>query len=369
MESLASPVNAPVLARLPSPPGGDGAHAGAVAQFSTAALNGAEPRLDELRQVDAAMLDTLRQSGHGPLVQICEEHLASGGKHFRARLVLATARSLEAPVGAAIPFAAACELMHNASLIHDDLQDGDAMRRGRPAIWRRFGAAQAINAGDLLLMLSYRALDAEQYSPSLRAALSNTVARRAALTVCGQALELEGKKASLTWALYDEACLGKTGQFFALPVEGAALVAGRSEARAAELGNAVLRLGLVYQLRDDVQDLFGDKGRGERGNDLREGKWSALFVALCERAPAWRARLSSILTTSRAATTQDDVEAVASAVLRTGALDDVVGRMRLETLALASDRVWGEDERLRHAICTLATGWLAEVASLMHHPR
>ena len=86
---------------------------------------------------------------------------------------------------------AACELLHNATLIHDDLQDGDAVRRGQPALWARHGAAQAINAGDLLLMLPYAALAKMRALAPAVAALSACISRRTVATACGQAIELD----------------------------------------------------------------------------------------------------------------------------------------------------------------------------------
>lgn len=216
----------------------------------------------------------LERSGH-----MVQEHLATGGKRLRARLALAAVEALGGTRAPAVGWAAACELVHNATLIHDDLQDGDRVRRGHPTTWVRHGAAQAINAGDLLLMLPFLALDGVAAAGETRWGLSRAIARRAEATVRGQSLELDllgGRRTDPeTWLRATE---GKTGALLALPVEGAALMGGLSPDAAARIAEEFVNIGVLFQIADDVLDLYGEKGRGERGNDLREGKVSALVV-------------------------------------------------------------------------------------------
>ena len=88
------------------------------------------------------------------LVGMLSYHMGTGGKRLRALLPLAVADALEAQPAQLVPFGAACELLHNATLVHDDLQDGDEMRRDQEAVWKRYGAAQAINLGDAMLYLT-----------------------------------------------------------------------------------------------------------------------------------------------------------------------------------------------------------------------
>jgi hypothetical protein len=115
---------------------------------------------DSLSDVEDAMSrlavgTRLERSGH-----MVQEHLATGGKRLRSRLALSAIEAMGGTREHGVGWAAACELVHNATLIHDDLQDGDRVRRGNPTTWVRHGAAQAINAGDLLLMLPFLAIEA-----------------------------------------------------------------------------------------------------------------------------------------------------------------------------------------------------------------
>lgn len=281
-----------------------------------------------LPEVEATLLRHavgLRLDRAGAMVQ---EHLATGGKRVRARLALCSTAALGGSRHAAIPWAAAVELLHNATLVHDDLQDGDRMRRGRPTLWARHGAPQAVNAGDLLLMLPYRAIEDLAVPDAVKWRLSRAVARAAEATVRGQATEMDLLASRrLDAASWEAAALGKTGALLGLPVEGAAILRGLGDATAAALSDAFARVGLVYQLADDVADCFGDKGRGERGSDLREGKVSVLVVAHLARHPEDAAWLLRILEAPRDLTDAGDVRDAIEAFRARGALDDVLARM------------------------------------------
>ncbi len=278
---------------------------------------------DLLAQANAHAQAVVRTAVGGPLVDIALEPLQSPGKGVRARLVAEVGRVLGVPESLLVAPAAAAELLHNASLIHDDVQDGDTVRRGAPTIWARHGVAQAINAGDLLLMVAVAAFDVPELSPTVRWQLARAAMRRSAATVGGQALELAlSHHADIppSLALYERAAIGKTGHFFALPVELAALVAGLESAEAEALGDAALPLGLIYQIADDVLDLYGDKGRGSRGNDVREGKVSALVALHLELRPADRYWLTAVLRKPRDLTSDADIDRVAAAFLASGAV-------------------------------------------------
>jgi geranylgeranyl diphosphate synthase, type I len=239
---------------------------------------------------------------------IAHEHLATGGKRMRARLALAAADALGVPRLAASPWAAACELLHQASLVHDDVQDGDSVRRGAAAAWSRHGVPAAINAGDLLLMLPWLALAELRVSDGVRWRLGRAIAARAEQTVRGQGWDLDLLQAErLDRHDWMSVARGKSGALLGLPVEGAAVIAGLSDAAAAELAQPFVSLGVLYQAVDDVTDLYGDKGRGAPGNDLREGKVSLLVVEHLRRHPGEREALIDTLRTPRGETDDADV--------------------------------------------------------------
>ncbi len=280
----------------------------------------------ELTEV-VELIERLVETG-ATLDAIVLEHLATGGKRLRARLALAVARALGAPLSAAAGWAAACELLHNATLVHDDLQDGDAVRRGAPTVWARHGAAQAINAGDLLFVLPSLAIDEVPGTATLRFALVRLLASRAAAVIRGQCAEqLLISSGRLDWDSYAEVVRGKTSALFTLPVVGAALVAGVSAQDAARYAAPFDNLGLLFQIQDDVLDLYGDKLRGSAGSDLYEGKVSCLVVEHVALHPEEQERLLALLKAPRESSEAAEVAYFIERFRNGGALARTVARL------------------------------------------
>lgn len=287
-----------------------------------------EPEEVLLEQVKALMLRLAAGQRFERLGAIVQEHLFTGGKRLRARLALDAVRSLGGDPEMGVAWAAACELLHNATLVHDDLQDSDPIRRGHFTVWMRHGRPQAINAGDLLLMLPFVAIEHVPADDGVRWHLARAVARRAEETVRGQSLEMSLLSGGQwDWEAYAEAARGKTSALMTLPVHGAALLCERSPERSQQLSDAFRDVGLLFQIQDDVVDLFGDKGRGERGGDLKEGRVSALVAAHLEREPNDTAWLVATLSRPREETTDRDIEEVAQRFERAGTLDAVLARI------------------------------------------
>jgi geranylgeranyl diphosphate synthase type I len=207
-----------------------------------------------------------------------------------------------------VPWAAACELLHNATLIHDDLQDGDRVRRGKPTMWVKHGAAQAINAGDLMWVAPYLVLEKLTFDPAICWELTRLLARQGATVVRGQAIEWEMTQNGVTAReTYLRAIRGKTSALFSLPVAGAAVLAGWDLERAQGLAAAFGDIGLLFQMQDDVLDLFGNKGRAEVGTDLKEGKISALVAQHLVLHPDDKDELLTLLKTGRDETSDESV--------------------------------------------------------------
>lgn len=280
---------------------------------------------DQISDVEDLM-HALAQGKRGELAgQMVTEHLSTGGKRIRARLALSASAALGSSRATSVPWAAAVELLHNATLIHDDIQDGDELRRGQPTTWARHGQAQAINAGDLLLMLPFLALSQLSGSDSVRWQLSWRLADQAASIVRGQVEEMTLlDKEDLSFESYIRAVNGKTSGLFSLPVEGAALLSGHSNESARRIGDAFINLGTLFQLQDDVLDLYGQKGRQMPGMDICEGKVSALVVRHADLKPEHRASLIDILRLPREQTTAKHIAQLSQDFKDSGSLDWVL---------------------------------------------
>lgn len=252
------------------------------------------------------------------------EDRKSRGKRIRPVLCLATAEALGGDVRRALPFAAAIELMHNFALVHDDIEDGDTMRRGRPTTWRHFGTGQAINTGDYLLCKVLSVLLREgSLSTTERLALLETMSAALDHTHIGQCLDMNARgNRDFRVEDYLRIVREKTGYYLAAPMVGGAIVAGadgRTLDALRALGQVV---GPLFQIVDDMIDLTHGKGRGAIGSDIREGKRSymvAVVSASCSTAE--RERLYDILDAGRDANTDADIAWVVELFGRHGALE------------------------------------------------
>jgi geranylgeranyl pyrophosphate synthase len=207
-----------------------------------------------LGQVERLMLELVLQ-GTGDAGKAAAHHLSAGGARVRARLALHAGRALGRPESEAIAIAAACELLHNASLVHDDLQDRDEQRRGQVAVWRKYGDAVAICVGDLLLSAAYGALGSTGASA---ASLSVRMHRRIAEVIHGQCadLALQGG-AKTTLENYERVASAKSAPLLVLPLELALTLAGRDDAVAtATTAGSLFAIG--YQIADDLEDASQD---------------------------------------------------------------------------------------------------------------
>jgi farnesyl diphosphate synthase/geranylgeranyl diphosphate synthase type II len=226
-----------------------------------------EPRL-------AALADARAGRGPARLVEAVRYALLGGGKRLRPALVLASceAHGGDASDGSlAMRFAVALEAIHTYSLVHDDLpaMDDDDLRRGRPTVHRAYDEATAILVGDALQTIAFEHLlstDDPRAAP-----LARLLAGSATLMVEGQARDMAGEGARLGEAEVMELMSTKTGALLAASVAGGALAGGASAEAVYPWG---LKLGLAFQIADDLLDLTGDTTTlGKRaGKDAAAGK-------------------------------------------------------------------------------------------------
>ena len=205
-------------------------------------------------------------------------HLGGVGKGLRGQLALAEGANLELDFQTCLTWATVCELLHNAALIHDDIQDNDPVRRGQPSLWKKFGVAQAINTGDFLI---FRAFKLASQLGSLP--LIGEVSHISELLVQGQAGDIEQTpfdSAQGYWPAYLKMAELKTGTLFQLPIQGIhQLKYGALEGFQARFW---LDLGICYQIMDDIRDYKGQKQKGQKQKDFEEKKMNALIAWLSQ---------------------------------------------------------------------------------------
>ncbi|GAC1434775.1 MAG: polyprenyl synthetase family protein [Solirubrobacteraceae bacterium] len=238
---------------------------------------------EALRQRIDAHLEEISFTGPdtadlGGLEEAMRYSLLAPAKRIRPVLALATARAIGADPERAMPLAAALELIHTYSLIHDDLpaMDDDDLRRGRPTCHRRFGENVAILAGDALYAEAFRHL-LENSSATAEGTLA-AARRLAAATgvdgmVGGQYLDVAEQAAAGTSGLRRLHAL-KTGRLIAAAVDCVLLLERASEPARMHFGRFSAELGVLFQIVDDILDVTGtDQALGKpRGSDERHGK-------------------------------------------------------------------------------------------------
>ena len=211
------------------------------------------------------------------------------GKRIRPTLSLLACEALGGDVKAALPAAAAVELVHNFSLIHDDIQDGNSERHNRPTVWWVWGPAQAINAGDGMHALARLALlrqTGEGMSPE-RTLKAVGLLDQACLRLCeGQYLDLTyQERVDISQDAYFKMVEGKTAALISCAAELGAVMSSVEEPVERAIAQFGAKLGTAFQIRDDILDLWGQQDTGKPlAGDILNKKKSLPIVYAIENA-------------------------------------------------------------------------------------
>ena len=223
-----------------------------------------------------------------PLFESMRYSLFAGGKRIRPALALGAAEAVGGQARSALPFAAALEMIHTYSLIHDDLpaMDDDDLRRGKPTNHRVYGEGIAILAGDALLtdafwVLTRREVLAEH--PAERVVRAVEVIARAAGSpgmVAGQALDLVCEGRDVDLATVEFLHVSKTGALIRAATVVGGLAAGAAEADLERLARYAERLGLAFQIADDILDVEGTTEELGKPAGSDQGRSKATYPAV-----------------------------------------------------------------------------------------
>jgi geranylgeranyl pyrophosphate synthase len=258
-----------------------------------------EARLQELARDHGAVL-----AGHAGAT------IAAGGKRLRPLLVFVAAGPSPRDADGALRAAVAVELVHSATLVHDDVLDAAPLRRGRPTVWASAGRNAATATGDLLFSRAFAELAAGGSVEAVRVLsdASSALAR-------GELLQrADAWDMAITRARYEQRCDLKTARLFEAACKLGALAGG---ADAQVLGRFGRGIGLAFQLLDDVLDVSGPASRTgkHRGTDLLDGTVTLPLIIAASRDEA----LASL--DLRSVRTPEHAESVCDAIAATGALE------------------------------------------------
>jgi geranylgeranyl diphosphate synthase type II len=255
------------------------------------------------------------------LYDLAADYPRRGGRSLRGSLCVATARAFGAPAELAWDSAVSLEILHNAFLVHDDVEDESDLRRGRPTLHVEHGVPLAVNVGDALAVLGLRPLihNFETLGPARALRILDRAATMARESVEGQAIELGWRRDNvfdIGQAGYLEMILKKTCWYTTIyPCVVGAIIGGAGDDRLQGLARYGFFLGAAFQIQDDLLNLLGNEARygKELGGDLWEGKRTVMMLHFWERATAAeKKRLRAIYAGPRASRHAKDVAWVQS---------------------------------------------------------
>lgn len=300
------------------------------------APSGAEPAITEVVHVGGDHVPGLLQDVERRLVALSADAgpdlsphasatIAAGGKRLRPLLVLLAAGPAPADPVALVRAAAAVELLHSATLVHDDVLDDAPLRRGMPTVYARAGRAAALGTGDLLFARAFVELTENRSVEQVR-----VLSQASSALAEGELLQrADAWNARTTLERYLLRCDLKTGKLFDAACRLGALAAGDPAAPVDALGAFGSRVGVAFQLLDDVLDVSGPPERTgkHRGTDLLDGTVTLPFIIARERDPG----LGEI--DPRSIDTPAAAEAVCDRIAASGALDEA----RIRALAVVAE--------------------------------
>ena len=279
------------------------------------------------------------------------------GKGVRAALVVLSTEAAGAPAETGVPGAVGVELVHNFSLIHDDVIDCDRERRHRPTVWSLWGIGRAIIAGDALLALAQQILlETDSAVTTTGAAAARCLAEATGEMIAGQALDMAFESLS---GIDVDRCLsmeaGKTGALLGCAASLGAILAGASAPVTSALKDFGVQLGLAFQAVDDLLGIWGDPAQTGKpiGNDIRQHKKTLPIAAALAAGDGYAGELAELLTREDLA--DGEVARAATLVEKCGgrmlATDEAKGRLAAALDALGRVQI---DERSRDELSDIA---------------
>lgn len=229
-----------------------------------------ELRLAQKKEAIERELERILSPGDSLLHKAMRYSVLGGGKRFRPLLLLSSAEEFGVPLEDALPFASAVELIHNYSLVHDDLpsMDDDDVRRGKPTCHKAFGEDIALLAGDALLTLAFEVvssspLDQKTYFGKSKERAIAELARHAGTEgmIGGQMLDITLSPETISPEIFHELVQKKTGALITASVRIGAILGGANESQLEAVTQYGINIGLAFQTKDDLQDSVEDAER------------------------------------------------------------------------------------------------------------
>jgi len=242
---------------------------------------------EKAKVVDEAIFELIPEKEPKVLYDAARHYPLAGGKRIRPFIVLTSTEAVGGNPEKAVYAAAAVELLHNYSLVHDDIMDMDEKRRGRPTVHKVWGINMAILAGDLLFSKVFEAVAKIPVKAEKVVRVLDVIAKTSNELCEGQAMDLEFEnKGTVTIEEYMKMISGKTGALIDASATIGGIIGTENEDYIRALSKYGRNIGIAFQVWDDVLDLIADEEKLGKpvGSDIRKGKKTLIVAHFLENA-------------------------------------------------------------------------------------
>lgn len=227
------------------------------------------------KELDDAIKSYIRDEEPNILIEAARQYPYAGGKRMRPSMVLAACGAVGGDKSKAVPLAVAIEYIHNFTLIHDDIMDGDEKRRGMVTSHVKYGLPTAILAGDALMTKAFEIISDLDIPDSVLRKIVKVTTLAVWDLARGQQMDINNENGEkVTMEQYIETIRLKTSVLFAAGAAGGALVGGADDDTVKAIHEYAMSLGVAFQMYDDILGIIGDPAKTGKssGNDIRKGK-------------------------------------------------------------------------------------------------
>jgi geranylgeranyl pyrophosphate synthase len=261
------------------------------------------------------------------------DFLSRGGKRWRPALFLLIAKALGGDLDKTRSFAAIPELVHNGTIIIDDIEDGADTRRGEPSLHLKFGVDTAINSGNAIYFIPLAIIEAnrKKFPDEVLLSLYSVYGKEMINVHMGQALDIawhrgEREPTEIDEMQYMQMCAYKTGTLARMSAKFAAVLSGADQHQIEALGRFAESIGIAFQIQDDILDIVTKGDDRERfgkpyGNDITEGKITLIVIKTLQKADA-KDRKKLIRTLRSHTRNKQSIDAAIRIIEKYGAIDE-----------------------------------------------
>jgi len=279
----------------------------------------------KISEIELNMLQIMPNVEPASVYSLCWDFLNRGGKRVRPYLMLTMIEAFNEDYKKGLELASGIEIFHNFTLIHDDIEDGSELRRGKPCIHIMHGIPLAINAGDGMFVHVLKAISISKIPCEKKEKIMEYMTHGFIQVLNGQGYELgwiQNNEWNLTEEDYFKMAIGKTGELISTSAKVGAYIGGASNEEVLEMESFGIEIGLAFQIQDDVLNLVGEeeKYKKEIGGDIREGKRTLIVIdALKKLKDKEKNELINILSAKE--NTKEEIEYAIKLMKETGSID------------------------------------------------